>query len=341
MATLASAVLQLLSVLYGAVVRLRSWCFDRGVTARYTSSIPVISIGNLTAGGNGKTPLTMALATELRARALSPVVLTRGYGGNIRGPRLLTGSERPSETGDEPLLMARAGFRVVISRSRVDGARMIERERLGDVIILDDGFQHRALNRSLDILAIDVSSPEAIERFLAGRLLPAGRFREPRDSGLARAQMVVLTDRGFRRIPQREQDSRVLALLPRSLQIYRSAVELREISNSKGERLSAPAAVVAFCAIANPDPFFSTLEEAGFTVLDRVTFPDHHNFSVHELRALRDRFLGAPLVCTEKDLVKLDDPEVFAARISTRISPLDAFSVQVLRAIKVAPASGV
>ena len=190
------AVLSALSVLYGCGVLLRNRLYDSKVFKTYRSALPVISIGNLTVGGNGKTPLCHFLAEQLRERGMQPVILSRGYGGSLRGPHRVTDSDTPDLVGDEPLLLSfLCRVPVYVSRSRVAGVQLIEQQKTGNIVILDDGFQHRALHRDLDVISSFVGTPQAIENLVEGQLLPLGRFREDRDEGLARATLLVLAER--------------------------------------------------------------------------------------------------------------------------------------------------
>ncbi len=328
------------SLLYGSVVAARGAMYDTGVLRAYTSKLPVISVGNVTAGGNGKTPLCLYLVEELRSRGMKPVILSRGYGGSEKGPYRVQLSDSPIRVGDEPLLMAQsAGAPVYIARSRARGARQIESDQAGDVIVLDDGFQHRALARNVDIVSIFAGSPEAVEAFVAGRLLPDGLFREPRDRALRRASMFVISER---RVADSQEmlppvDERLLKILPSGTSVYRAYFEAEGVRwLHSGERL-APRNVGAFAAIANPDTFFDSLEQLGFVVSAREAFADHHPFSEQELSDLCARSPELPLVCTEKDAVKLASmpPElrnrlaVLAVRL--KVVPGDAFMVQVQR----------
>jgi len=328
------------SVLYGGVVAARGALYDTGVLRAYTSKLPVISVGNVTAGGNGKTPLCLYLVEELRSRGMKPVILSRGYGGSEKGPYRVQLSDSPSRVGDEPLLMAQAEVApVYIARSRARGARQIESDQAGDVIVLDDGFQHRALARNVDIVSIFAGAPEAVEAFVAGRLLPDGLFREPRDRALRRASMFVISER---RVAESQEllsplDERLLKILPAGISVYRAyfeAVGVRWLDS--GEPL-APQTIGAFAAIANPETFFDSLVRLGFAVSERQSFADHHALSEHEMRELCARNPGLPLVCTQKDAVKLVAmPPDLRRRIAVlavklKVVPADAFMVQVQR----------
>lgn len=335
--------LKILSVLYGSITRTRNSLFDRGVLGSYQSSIPVVSVGNLTVGGNGKTPLCLYLVETLRAKGLNPVILSRGYGGKLRGPYVVQSSDTPDVVGDEPLLMAQTGgVPVVIARARAQGARLIEREKLGDVIILDDGFQHRKLARQVDVVSAFIGSDEAVEAFVEGELLPLGRFREDRDAGLRRASVCVAS---YRRVVSEGEempvvDEAILSLVPSGVPVFRAAYESLGVRSLVDGRAISPTAVNAFAGIANPEGFFSSLQRTGFEVLNRFQFPDHHAFSEDEVAKLLEAHPGVLFVCTEKDGVKIREmnPNIRASfaelKVRLKVVPADAFIVAILRAIQ-------
>lgn len=335
--------LTLASGLYGIVTAARNYLYDRRYLSAYSSALPVVSIGNLTVGGNGKTPLCLYLVRELRARGLRPVILSRGYGGTLRGPHLVRPDDSAKEVGDEPLLMSQTGgVPVVIARARARGAKFIEREKLGDVIILDDGFQHRRLERDLDIISAFVGTEQAVATFAAGALLPRGRFREARDAGLRRASLFVAS---FRRVlatgeEMPDVDERVLALIPPGVTVFRAAYEWIDVRSLKDGSAISPQRARAFAGIANPQGFFDSLAHVGFEVIGKHEFPDHYDFSESELLRLVEASPDALFVCTEKDGVKIRGMServrsAFAEfRVRLKVAPSDAFVVAVLRSIQ-------
>ncbi len=331
-----------LALLYRGISRIRNEFYDRGWFASYASALPVMSVGNLTVGGNGKTPLCLYLIEELQARGWKPVILSRGYGGTQKGPHRVREEDSPSVVGDEPLLIARAsGVPVVIARSRVEGARRIERDNLGDVIVLDDGFQHRRLKRDLDILSMFAGTEQAIVAFVQGDMLPLGRFREDRDIGLRRASLLVVSERSV--LPQGTDvpalDERILRIVPASVPIFRSYYEFIEIRTLTGEPVITPRTVHGFAGIANPQGFFESLRRVGYSVERTHEFPDHHPFSEDELAALIRDNPGALFVCTEKDAVKIRGMSErvrcsFAEfRVRLKVVPSDAFMVAIERSL--------
>jgi tetraacyldisaccharide 4'-kinase len=341
MAAVKQILRQLLALIYGAVVALRGKLYDSGIFAAYRSSIPVVSIGNVTAGGNGKTPLCLALAYELRKRGYAPAILSRGYGGTIRGPHRVRPSDSFRDVGDEAILMAEAGVPVFVARKRVEGVQLIEQDPSITVVILDDGFQHRALARTVDIVSVFVGSQRAVEDFVAGKLLPAGLFREYRDRALQRAQMIVLSYRSVQepgRLP--ELDPRLQQLLPDTAGVYRSFLTPASVQRVATNDAVDPQRVCAVAGIANPEGFFRSLEALGFHIVERFEFPDHHVFSEEDLASLMSRQPECLLVCTAKDAVKLRE---LSERVRTRLAvlsvvahvvPSDAFYVHIERAIQ-------
>lgn len=279
-----TAVLDLLALIYGAVVRARNALYDHGLLRAHRVPPVVVSIGNIEAGGTGKTPFAMALAGRLHDSGISACILTRGYRGALGGPLLVQPGNSCAEVGDEALLMARIqGVPVIKSPDRLKGA-LFAFARLGsEVVVLDDGFQHRRLHRDLDIVLVsrDVSRE---------RLLPAGPLRE-HTSGLSRAHYVV----AMKGAPYPGLSA---SLTPRGL----SGLD----GEHRGLEALSGARVLAFCAIGRPSPFFSQLEGLGATV-DRLSFPDHHRYTVSDAAEIMDRASGHDLVvCTEKDMVKLE-----------------------------------
>jgi len=324
----------LLSRIYKQITSIRNSFYESGIFSIYHSKLKVISVGNLSVGGNSKTPLCIYLAQVLSARGFKPVILSRGYGAKIRGASLVGPNDSAEAVGDEPCLMAKQyGLKVVVAPDRVLGAKFIEKEALGDLIILDDGFQHRRLHRDLDILSVNCDSLEAEEAFLAGRLLPWGRFREDRDLALRRAQIVVFAERGPERL--RETPSKLLSLLPSHIRAFRSFLRPAAVVALNGERKLSPGKAVAFCGIANPEGFFRTLTEFGFELEERVVFSDHYRFSAAEIDALLAKYPGLPLICTEKDAIKIVDQglNIYKLKVELEIKPGDAFIVQIERAL--------
>ncbi len=315
--SLLSPIYALLSHLYGLVTRLRNFFFDIRFFSAYRSSLPVICVGNITVGGTGKTPFVRHLVESLRARGETPVVLTRGYGGRRRGPYLAKASDGAAEVGDEPkMLLSDTELRVVIARSRVLGAQFIEREKLGSIIVLDDGYQHRWLDRQLNIVCINVADEKACRDFLANRMLPWGIFREPREAALRRADAIVLSARRPIKAGTELPHIRAVAAgLPQGLPRFISSVRDQRVEHTNGRVQLFPQAVCAVCAIANPGGFFATLEDSGYAVNERVVLADHSPRIAEVVEESLSR-TALPIVLTEKDAVKLPETLRANARIN-------------------------
>jgi tetraacyldisaccharide 4'-kinase len=270
---------------YGSLVRARNARLDRqpGLRLRW----PVISVGNLSVGGAGKTPLVICLARLLAGE--HPDVLSRGYGRSGSAAERVDAKGSAGQFGDEPLLIARStGVPVYVGASRYQAGLLAESEAaVPGVHLLDDGFQHRQLARDLDIVVIHRSD-------LAQRLLPAGRLREP-VSALRRAGVVVL----------RQEDAELESTLRAHV---RSDCCFWHMQRSLALR-SPVQRGIAFCAIARPDEFFHGLAEAGAGIVERMRFRDHHRYTaadIDRLAALGRRLGCDGFVMTAKDEVKLD-----------------------------------
>jgi tetraacyldisaccharide 4'-kinase len=254
---------------------------------------PVISIGNLSAGGAGKTPLTIALAQALSARGLAVDVLSRGYGRRSTVPIRVDPAGSPKDFGDEPLLIARAAnVPVYVAPQRYDAGLLAETESLHLALaqpqvvhLLDDGFQHRQLHRDLDILLLNREDWH-------DRLLPAGYLREALRAALRAHVIAVPADD-----PTLESDLRNLGSSAAVWRFHRR-MEVPPVDNP----------VLAFCGIARPDQFFAGLAQAGIDLAGRVAFPDHYHYSARDLDRLsrKARATGATsLLTTEKDAIRL------------------------------------
>jgi tetraacyldisaccharide 4'-kinase len=285
---------------YGLVVRARNACYDRGWKRIHHASVPVISVGNITAGGTGKTPFVAWLAGWLRERGYLPVILSRGYGTDPR-----------SGLDDENRLLETLapGVPIVVDPDRVRAAGLaVARHRAG-VLIMDDGFQHRRLARDLDIVLVDALAP-----FGGGHLLPRGLLREPL-SGLARADIIVLTrsdlagDDALREL--RAEMERHGAHAPIVLAAHRPT-GLRAVAGEGGGltlKSLADGRWAALCGIGNPEGFRLTLERLGAEIVQFSAFPDHHRYRPDELEALLRAAAASGcrgVVTTEKDAMKLE-----------------------------------
>jgi len=301
-----------LSPLYGAVVRARAVAYLKGLLRRRRCELPVISIGNLTFGGTGKTPTVMALADDLIARGRRPAVLTRGHGRRTTDPLVVIGPDIEvgvDDTGDEPMEMARrlSGVPIVIDADRVRGCRAA-RELGADVVLLDDGFQHLRLERDFDLVLLDAGDPWG-----GGRLPPRGRLREP-VTALGRASAVLIT-----KIPADVQVlpeaivGRIEAIAP-GISVFGARMTPRRVwtgDSWAGPDVLRGRRVLAVAGLGRPEGFARMLETAGADVVGCRWFPDHHPFDASDRdRLLRDAAeLDAVCVTTPKDSVKLEPLE--------------------------------
>ena len=302
---IASTLLAPAELIFRGAVRARNAWFDRPGHAERVP-VPVVSVGNLSVGGTGKTPIVAWLARRLAALGEAPAIVSRGYGGTAGpGPLVVSAGDGPRldarVAGDEPLLLARAVREaiVVIGADRVEGARTAA-SMGATVVLLDDGFQHRRLARDLDVVLLDGRRP-----FAKRRLLPAGVLREP-PSSLRRAGVVLLT-----RLASDDAAAKAKELVRKTGfagPIVRAGHVPLGFVGRDGRTVPRPERVVAFCGIGDPDRFRADLTAVGVAVLAFHPFRDHHVLSAPEIRRLADesRRLSAPLATTEKDLVRLE-----------------------------------
>lgn len=285
---------------FAIATRLKNCAYDRRWLQPRTLSWPVISVGNLSVGGTGKTPLVLLLADRLSQRGWIVDVLSRGYGRSSKNVARVDRSGTPEEFGDEPLLMARHGLSVYVGTNRYDAGRFAEKEvepgsiPSGRLHILDDGFQHRKLARAIDIVLLRRTD-------LEDRLLPAGRLREPLVE-LRRADICIL----------RAEDAGLFECLGQLMDPRRGLgrgsiwiVERRTTLPSPAE--SIPGAL-AFCAIGFAEEFFDGLRQAGLTLQSTIAFRDHHAYTPDDIETLKAaaRRCGAKcFVTTEKDSMRL------------------------------------
>jgi tetraacyldisaccharide 4'-kinase len=303
----ATMLLSPLSWLYGLAIRLRNRHYDRPGKS-LAARVPVLSIGNLTVGGTGKTPVVAWLAQRFIDEGLKPAIVSRGYGGRAgKGPLLVSTGEGPvrgpAECGDEPCLLASLlpGVLVVVGSDRLAGASAAA-DRGVDVVLLDDGFQHRRLARDLDILLIHSDRP-----FGNGRLLPAGPLREQL-TALRRAGLIVLT-RTAKEGDYRELE-RSIRRFNRSAPILLSRHRPAGLFDTRGAPVSYPERAVLFCGIARPELFRRDIESLGIEVVGFRDYPDHYRYTerdIDELRGLAGD--GVALITTEKDLARLGTAE--------------------------------
>jgi tetraacyldisaccharide 4'-kinase len=314
----ASLILPPLSAIYSVVTRARVTAYQRGWFSVSKLSVPVISVGNLTTGGTGKTPMVEWVCKVIaRETGKKVCVLTRGYGRDnpqsqvlvSDGSKLLAGER---ESGDEPYLLARnlIGIAAVICNPNRFAAGEWAIKNLGsEVFVLDDGFQHLSLARDLNIVTIDATNPWG-----GGNLLPYGRLREPR-SGLSRADAVVVT-----RTEQIESTAAISDTVKRladAVPVFKSRMVVSGIRRLNAEEINAEGLLAkplaAFCGVGNPDSFFKQLRREGYNLVLTRAFSDHHDYTRADLSRLVQHALmngASDLITTAKDALKLTSLEL-------------------------------
>ena len=296
-----SLILPPLSTLYSAVTRTRLSLYERGTFRTTKLDRPVISVGNMTVGGTGKTPLVEYVSKIIADTGKRVCILTRGYGREHPERQVIVSDGQailatPAEAGDEPYLLANnlLGLAAVIcSADRISAARDAIEVFGTEGFVLDDGFQHLRLARDLNIVTIDATNPWG-----GGQLLPYGRLREPL-SGLRRADCVVLTrcDQADDLEPLRKQIRDLIGENP----VFESTMKPRRAPLPGGP-------VAAFCAVGNPQSFFDQLRNSGYELVAEKAFRDHHTYTQKDIDTLTDtatRAGATQMITTAKDAVKL------------------------------------
>jgi tetraacyldisaccharide 4'-kinase len=281
-----------LSAIFGAGVAARNALYDRGILKARRLACPVISVGNISVGGSGKTPFVIALGRLLKERGIAFDVLSRGYGRRGAGVAVVDPDGSPEQFGDEPLMIARKlQVPVIVGASRYEAGLLAERQFTPRLHLLDDGFQHRGLHRDFDIVMVPASDME-------DTLLPGGRLREP-VSALCRADALVVMGQ---------------VAAPKNV-IWRARKQMI-VAGIEGK-------AIAFCGIARPEQFFSGLTDLGIEIAEKVSVPDHHRYTENDiarLLELKARAGAKSLITTEKDLINLGS-------LADRLQPMQAAQV--------------
>lgn len=268
--------------MYGAGVFVRNALYDRRIFRIHRLQGPVVSVGNISVGGSGKTPFIILLGSLLKAKGIKLDVLSRGYGRSSRGILQVDPQGQPQTYGDEPLLIARQlEVPVIVGASRYEAGLFAERKFGPQLHLLDDGFQHRALARDFDIVLLSTDDSK-------DSLLPIGRLREPL-TALDRADAIVLPDGEDPPHPFHEEQ--LIWKVRRGIRVQ-----------------NTPAYPLAFCGIARPTRFFAQLRSLGIDLAGEVTFRDHHRYNIsdiHALQKLRKERQADGFITTEKDIINL------------------------------------
>ena len=304
------AALSPLAGLYAAALGVRARMYRSGRFRSDRVPCHIVSVGNLTFGGTGKTPFVEFLARRLRFEGKRPAILSRGYGRRSRGQVVVSEGNGPlvdpEQGGDEPVAMARRlpAVPVVVAERRVEAA-WTAIELGADLLLLDDGYQHLALARDVNVLLLDAADP-----FGGGRLPPAGSLREPL-SALARADAFVFTrvDRGA---PSAEAFEELRRWNP-DAPVFTARIRAAGLTDESGSPVNSSTLTgrrfVAVCGIAHPEAFFTSLTELDLAPDEVLAFPDHHRYGERDLDRIRraaDRTGSAWIATTEKDAVKLE-----------------------------------
>jgi tetraacyldisaccharide 4'-kinase len=308
------------SLLYGLITGLRNKLFHLGLLKSVRLPCRVISVGNLSVGGTGKTPMVIQLAGMLRDRGYRPVVLSRGYGGTSKNPvnvvskgtQLLMNQD---EAGDEPVLIAKSatGIPVLTGPRRVLTGDWAIKNLNADVLILDDGFQHRHLSRDIDIVLLNAASP-----FGNGHLLPGGPLREP-SSALKRADIIIAMGTYDDVATPRP----IMLSAGVHAPVFKCYYQPRNLLHGDRETAFPPELlkgkkICAFAGIGNPMAFEKTLAALGADVAVFIPFPDHHRYTEQDVRLINEKarqYRAEMIVTTEKDKVKLERFDVFHSGI--------------------------
>lgn len=320
-----------LSILFSSIVRVRNFLYEKGILRSEQLPLHIISVGNLTVGGTGKTPFVLWLARLLHAQHHRVAILSRGYKGQNKGVTTVGTDGRvqatPEEVGDEAVMLARTFSDVVLAgRDRVRAARLAQETYGVEVLILDDGFQYRCLGRNLDILLLDAQQKETW-------VLPAGPFREP-STAIRRADLVVVT-KGETVQPQ--QDYAASLHIREKPLFFANPRPTALIHSTHGEWQELPLFLLAHkkvmvvSGVATPDLFHRFVREADAEIVDMMVFPDHHVYTERDWQTTASASRACDfVVTTEKDLVKLErfpfaTDKLVALRIDMEVNDVEQF----------------
>lgn len=321
------ALLALPALVYFIIIKIRNFLYRKKILKTFRPHHYTISVGNLTTGGTGKTPITAEIANYFVKKGEYPAILSRGYGGELSNKEVnvISNGEKinyeAKQSGDEPYWLAQhcKGAAVLTCSSRIKAAQFAKKELHCTKLILDDGYQHQKLERDLNILVVDSE-----KQFSNGCVLPLGALREPL-SEIKRADKIVVVNKNFN-----DKKARTFARYLRKKYHKPSFVcsmEPDEIYNIiTGKPLDEAKAVIAFSAIAQPEQFYKYLRR--FEVMETKDFPDHHIYTESDLRdlgILKNKYGAEAMITTEKDSVKLkeiatDKDEIYALKLKPALN---------------------
>lgn len=301
-----------LSLIYGFGAVLNRLLYEKGIKNVHTLDRPVISVGNLSVGGTGKTPITIAIASYFKEVGIRAVVLSRGYRRKSKEITVCRKGMTVKECGDEPLLMVYKGVDVVVGKDRVKASKKAMEELNPDIFILDDGFQHHRIKKDLNILVLDGTRP-----FWEDHLLPVGNLREP-ESFCNYADCILIT-----RIERlRERESFIEKVRALKKPFFFTSESIGRLYNSSGERIDLSdlrgASVYVMAGLGNNSQFFEKVKELSevhnFKIVEFISFPDHYSYA--DFKPAPDKLY----ITTEKDLVKIENfNNVYALEYSIQI----------------------
>ena len=315
-------VLKLGSFFYGMGSGFKNLMYDAKILTPKKVNAFVISVGNLTTGGVGKTPYVAELVKKYSKKGNNVAIVSRGYGGRLKGVNVISDGEEiffdAKDAGDEPYWLANNTNAVVItSPVRYDGAKLAIEKYNVDTIILDDGFQHRKLHRDLDIVLTDSEKKLGNEN-----LLPAGPLRESKN-GLKRADKIVIVSKNISHIAAENYAERLKEIYKKPIEICKTEPDFAYNIFNKFERLENFEKIIAFSGIGQPEQFYKFLKD--FDVIKTFDFDDHHSYTQKDIDELQKYNL--PLITTEKDAVKLKtlkfSQKIYALKLKMEIENYD------------------
>lgn len=340
-------ILSPLTIVYAFVIKVRNFCFDKGIFKTTKVNAVIVSVGNITLGGSGKTPAVIFLAELMKKFGVHAGILSRGYRRNTHGYLFVSDGNKirttVDECGDEMYLISlETKLPTAVSERRVEGAKRLIKDACVDIIILDDAFQHRWLYRDLDIVIFDQRFLNKVEQ-IEQRMIPLGMMREPFNS-ISRADVVIINRKFSEKIPIPQK----LADYFEGKKIfygYYTASGIYDVKTHKEfslEEFKGQKSLVV-CGIARPHSFLSMLENYHIDITNKMLFPDHKNYSLKEIQSIRKKFYETnaySVLTTQKDAVKLtkfskdlDDIDIYYLKIELKLEEQEMFEELILNTL--------